>query len=187
MRYEKGHKENTRQKIVETAAMAFRRNGIEGIGVADLMAESGLTHGGFYSHFKSKEELVQAALEEAGNKSRLRRMAAEGGSLEDMIRWYLSTEHCGRPERGCVAAALVAEIGRHSKATRDGFTERLKTFVAVIEGKLPLGTKDRKKKAMGIFSTMMGALQLARAVSDVELSEHILQAGVNAALTLSKI
>ncbi len=69
MRYEKGHKEATRQKIVEVAAAEFRRNGIEGIGVADLMAKAGLTHGGFYSHFKSKEELVQAAMEEASKKS----------------------------------------------------------------------------------------------------------------------
>jgi TetR/AcrR family transcriptional repressor of nem operon len=187
MRYEKGHKEATRQKIVETAATEFRRNGIDGIGVADLMARTGLTHGGFYSHFKSKEELVQAALEYAGSKSRLRKMAAEGGTLEEMVRWYLSPEHCGTPERGCVAAALVAEIGRHSTATRKGFTTRMKTFVAVIQSKLPPETRNPAPKAMGIFSTMMGALQLARSVNDTEFSNQILQAGIEAALNLAKI
>ncbi len=187
MRYEKGHKESTRQKIVETAATEFRRRGIDGIGVADLMAQSGLTHGGFYSHFKSKEELVQAALEEAGNKSLLRKMAAEGASLEDMIRWYLSPEHCSRTERGCVAAALVSEIARHTPATRAAFTTRLKTFMAAVESKLPPAMAGRKEKAIGIFSAILGALQLARTVTDTKLSQQILEAGMNAALTLAKI
>ncbi len=186
MRYEKGHKESTRQKIVETAAVEFRRNGIDGIGVADVMARSGLTHGGFYSHFKSKEELVQAALEEAGQRSRFRKLAETGGTLEEMIRWYLSAEHCAHPERGCVAAALVTEIGRHTPATRRRFTERMKSFSSVIEAKLPPGTRDRRTKAMGIFSTLMGALQLARCVTDPEFSKEIIEGGIEAALQLAK-
>jgi TetR/AcrR family transcriptional repressor of nem operon len=186
MRYEKGHKESTRQRIVEAAATEFRRNGLDGIGVADLMARTGLTHGGFYSHFKSKEELVQAALEEAAKKSRLRKIVEEGGSLEDIIRWYLSPEHCAKPERGCFAAALVSEIGRHSPATREHFTASMKRLVTLIESQLPPGTEEPAKRATGIFSTMMGALQLARTVNDAEFSSRILQAGIDTALNLAK-
>jgi TetR/AcrR family transcriptional repressor of nem operon len=114
-------------------------------------------------------------------------MAAEGGTLEEMIRWYLSPEHCAATERGCVAAALVAEIARHTPKTRTAFANRMQTFLAIIESKLPPEMKGRKEKAMAIFSTMMGALQLARTFSDTNVSQQVLQAGIDAALTLSKI
>jgi TetR/AcrR family transcriptional repressor of nem operon len=187
MRYEKGHKEATRQKIVEVAAAEFRRNGIEGIGVADLMAKAGLTHGGFYSHFKSKEELVQAAMEEAAKKSRFRKIAEEGGSLEELIRTYLRPELRDTPERGCAIAALVSEIGRHSLDTRKGLTASVERLLGFIEQRLPEGKADRRKTAIGIFSTMMGALQLARTVSDKKLSDKILEAGTETALKLANI
>ncbi len=185
MRYEKGHKEATRQRIVETAAAEFRRNGIDGIGVADVMARAGLTHGGFYSHFKSKEELVRAALQEASSKSRIRKIADEGGSLEDIIRWYLRPEHRDVPERGCAIAALVAELGRHSTATRKEMTGSVERLLDIIEPRLPAGVKNRRKTAIGVFSILMGALQLARSVSDKELSNQIIEAGIESALNLA--
>ncbi|HEX4139644.1 MAG TPA: TetR/AcrR family transcriptional regulator [Candidatus Methylacidiphilales bacterium] len=185
MRYEKGHKEATRQRIVEVAAAEFRRNGIEGIGVADLMAKAGLTHGGFYSHFKSKEELVRAAMEEAAGKSRMRRIAAEGGTLEDIVRSYLRPDHRDQPERGCAIAALVAEIGRHSQATRKEFTAGIERLLGVIESRLPEGTRDRRETAIGVFSLIMGALQLARTVNDKKLSDQIIEAGIQSALNLA--
>jgi TetR/AcrR family transcriptional repressor of nem operon len=185
MRYEKGHKEATRQKIVEVAAAEFRRNGIEGIGVADLMAKAGLTHGGFYSHFKSKEELVRAAMEEAAKKSRFRKIAEEGGSLEEIVRTYLRPETRDAPERGCAIAALVSEIGRHSLETRKGLTASVERLLGIIETRLPEGMANRRKTAIGIFSAMMGALQLARTVSDKKLSDNILEAGIEAALNLA--
>jgi len=185
MRYEKGHKEATRQRIVETAATEFRRNGIDGIGVADVMAKAGLTHGGFYSHFKSKEELVRAAIEEAAKKSRFRKIAEEGGSLEQLVRMYLRPETRDEPERGCAIAALVSEIGRHSLQTRKGLTTSVERLVGIIESRLPEGMADRRKTAIGIFSAIMGALQLARTVSDKKLSDQILEAGIEAALNLA--
>ena len=185
MRYEKGHKEATRQRIVETAAAEFRRNGIDGIGVADVMAKAGLTHGGFYSHFASKEELVRAALDEAAKKSRIRKIADEGGSLEDIIRWYLRPEHRDVPERGCAIAALVAEVGRHSQSTRKEMTGSVDRLLGIIEPRLPAGTKDRRKTAIGIFSILVGALQLARTVNDKELSDQIIEAGIESALNLA--
>jgi len=187
MRYEKGHKEATRQRIVEIAAAEFRRKGIEGIGVADLMAKAGLTHGGFYSHFKSKEDLVRAALEEAAKKSRIRKIADEGGSLEEIVRWYLRPEHRDVPERGCAIAALVAEVGRHSQATRKEMTGSVERLLGIIESRLPANKPDRHNAAIGVFSIMMGALQLARTVSDKELSDQIIEAGVESALNLAKI
>jgi AcrR family transcriptional regulator len=186
MRYEKGHKEATRQKIVEVAAAEFRRNGIEGIGVADLMAKAGLTHGGFYSHFKSKEELVRAALQEAASKSRVRKADEEGRNLEEIVRLYLRPEHRDAPERGCAFAALVAEIGRHGTETRKEVTASLERLLGILEKKLPEGTPHRRKKAIGIFSTMLGALQLARTVSDKKLSDQIIEAGIESALNLAK-
>jgi TetR/AcrR family transcriptional regulator, transcriptional repressor for nem operon len=187
MRYEKGHKEATRQRIVEIAAAEFRRNGIEGIGVADLMAKAGLTHGGFYSHFKSKEDLVRAAMHEAASKSGFRRIAEEGGSLEELVRTYLRPELCDAPERGCAIAALVSEIGRHSLDTRKELTASVERLTGIIAERLPKGATHRRKTAIGIFSAMMGALQLARSVSDKELSKQILEAGIDAALNLAKI
>ncbi len=187
MRYEKGHKEATRQRIVEIAAAEFRRNGIDGIGVADVMARSGLTHGGFYSHFKSKEDLVIAALDEAASKSRMRKIADEGGTLEELIRWYMRPEHRDAPERGCAVAALVNDVGRHSIAIRKHFTKSVERLLGVIETRLPASVGDRRKSAIGIFSAMMGAVQLARTVSDKELSNQIIEAGVQTALNLAKI
>jgi len=138
MRYEKGHKEITRRRIVETAAARFRKDGIEGVGLADLMAEAGLTHGGFYSHFSSKEDLVRAAMEEASCHSvqNFERRIEEGG-LEAWIRAYLRTGHRDHPEKGCAVATLAAELARHPKATRKAFTENLAKVTASIASHLP--------------------------------------------------
>ncbi|HEY8965443.1 MAG TPA: TetR/AcrR family transcriptional regulator, partial [Candidatus Methylacidiphilales bacterium] len=125
MRYEKGHKEETRKKIVGVAAEAFREKGLDGVGVADVMARAGLTHGGFYSHFGSKEELIGEVLDTIFDGGRLRKQRDEGHGLEAMIRSYLRTEHRDHPERGCAAAAFVGEIGRRPAATREAFAARM--------------------------------------------------------------
>src|SRR2546423_1356238 len=121
MRYEKGHKDLTRARIVKTASRKFRKNGIEAVGIAGLMADAGLTHGGFYSHFDSKETLVREAVTRALDRSRdeLTRIAdADGGGIEKIIRTYLRPIHRDRPEHGCAAAALISELARHSQPTR---------------------------------------------------------------------
>jgi TetR/AcrR family transcriptional repressor of nem operon len=190
MRYEKGHKEATRQRIVETAAARFRRDGINGVGVADLMAEAGLTHGGFYSHFTSKEALVKAAMEEAsrGSRERFNRRIDEGG-LEHWIRSYLAASHRDHPERGCTVSSLAAELARHPKATRQGFTEYLKLLRLEIEAHLPkqMPPEVKRQRSVGIFATLVGAVQMARAVSDPALSDEMLEAGIASALTLAEI
>jgi TetR/AcrR family transcriptional repressor of nem operon len=190
MRYEKGHKEATRRRILEIAAARFRKDGIDGIGVADLMKEAGLTHGGFYSHFSSKEELVQEAIHEAayGSKERFLKRIEEGG-LEAWIRGYLRTEHRDHPERGCIVPALATELSRHSRETRKGFSQRLKQQLTAIETHLPveMDASIKRKTAIGIFGTLVGAIQMARAVDDCKLSDEILEAGIASALALAQI
>jgi AcrR family transcriptional regulator len=190
MRYEKGHKETTRRRIIETAAARFRKDGIESVGVADLMAEAGLTHGGFYSHFASKEELVRAALDEASAVSAIRfDHRVEEGGLEAWIRAYMRTEHRDHPEKGCIVAALASELARHPKETRKGFSERLAKVIAAIELRLPGKTPpaQKRKTAVGIFALLVGALQMARAVDEPVASDEILEAGIASSLALAQI
>ncbi len=191
MRFDKGHKEQTRRRIVETAARRFRKEGVEAVGIAGLMADAGLTHGGFYAHFASKEELVRAALEEASDQSRERRcrLLEEGESLEGLVRSYLRPVHRDTPELGCAAAALIAEIARHEPETRAAFTARLGELLAQFEAVMPaeMEAERRQSRTIGVFAAMMGALQMARAVTDPVLSDTILESGVEAALALARI
>ena len=163
MRFAKGHKEETRQRIIEVASRMFRRDGVEAVGIAGLMAEAGLTHGGFYAHFRSKEELVREAMLFAFEHSRMRRMAGpdKAAELEHLIRSYLRATHRDVPERGCAAAALVSEIARHETTTREVFSEKLEALTARIAGLLPdsLPETERTDTATAIFGTMLGTLQ----------------------------
>jgi TetR/AcrR family transcriptional repressor of nem operon len=190
MRYEKGHKETTRRRILETAAARFRKNGIEGVGVADLMAEAGLTHGGFYSHFTSREELVREAMNEASGRARINfdKRITEGG-LERWIRYYLSTANRDHPEGGCAMAALGAELARHPAPSREGFSGNIAKVTAAVESHLPsdMDPALKKKTAVGIFATLIGALQMARTVTDLAASEQIMEAGIATAMSLAQI
>lgn len=193
MRYGKEHKQETHRKVVEAAARRFRKDGIGSTGVVDLMADVGLTHGGFYAHFSSKETLVKEALASASVKSRthLQRQIdtarAEGRDpLEAIVRSYLTTLHRDRPDRGCSVAALGSEIARHPRKTRDAFTEGLSQTLGIIASALPEHVADRQTRAYAVFSTMIGALQLSRAISDSALSQSVIDAGIAAALQIGR-
>jgi TetR/AcrR family transcriptional repressor of nem operon len=193
MRYGKEHKQETHRKVVEAAARRFRKDGIGSTGVVDLMADVGLTHGGFYAHFSSKETLVKEALAAASTKSRthLQRQIdtarAEGRDpLEAIVRTYLTTLHRDRPDRGCSVAALGSEIARHPRKTREAFTEGLSQTLQIIAGALPEHVADRQTRAYAVFSTMIGALQLSRAISDSAMSQSVLDAGIAAALQIGR-
>lgn len=190
MRYEKGHKDATRTRIVDVASKRFRKDGVEAVGVARLMADAGLTHGGFYAHFSSKEDLVGEAVRDAldDTRARLERVArAKDGGIEALVRTYMASQHRDRPDRGCAAAALASEIARHSHPTRRAFTERIEALLDLIADQFPGGDHNmRRRAAVGIFSVMMGALQLARAVSDKNLSDQILESAIAAALALAR-
>jgi TetR/AcrR family transcriptional regulator, transcriptional repressor for nem operon len=184
MRYEKGHKDATRDRIVDVASKQFRENGVAAVGLAGIMSDAGLTNGAFYNHFESKEDLVQAVLAKALNRRETRLRTSTG--LEGIIRDYLSRAHRDTPSSGCPTAALVAEIARHPKTTRDGFTEKVSTFIPLIAAQLHKGSAARRRRnAVAIYGMMVGTLQLARAVNDKKLSDEMLESGVSAALALA--
>ena len=185
MRYDKGHKDATRQRIVEVASRQFREQGVAAVGLAGIMAEAGLTNGAFYAHFDSKEDLVREVLSSAGFHNKLSKVAEKGTGLEGAIRDYLSPSHRDNPGVGCPTSALVAEIARHPKATRDAFTGKVAGVIELIAGSLDSGTQaGRRRKAVAIYGLMVGTLQLARAVNDKKLSNEILQSGADQAVAL---
>ncbi|MET4426440.1 TetR family transcriptional regulator [Bradyrhizobium barranii] len=188
-RYDKGHRDTTRRHILDVASSQFRESGIAAVGLAGIMAEAGLTNGAFYTHFASKEDLVRAVLLDAleRREQRHRDNLENGVALETVIRDYLSPKHRDRAATGCPTAALVSEIARHPKATREAFTGKMSNILALMAAQMPEGTPaERRRRAIAAYATMVGALQLSRAVSDRQLSEEILENAVDAALALAK-
>src|SRR2546421_7287172 len=132
MRYSKGHKQATRQRIVEAAGRRFKQDGIDGSGVATLISDAGLTNGAFYAHFESKEDLVANVLADQlrAQRQSFDAQPADRAGLEAFIRSYLAPEHRDQRAEGCPSAALLDEIGRRPDATRQVFTDEL---MAVID------------------------------------------------------
>lgn len=188
MRYEKGHKDATRRHIIDVASAQFREGGVAAVGIAGIMADAGLTNGAFYNHFESKEDLVEAVLAHAlgGRKAGLRANLEAGKPLEATIRDYLSARHRDDASGGCPAAALVAEVARHRKTTRDAFTAKILEIVDLMAAKAGKGpARERRKRAIAVYGLMVGALQLARAVNDRKLSDEILASAADAALAMA--
>jgi TetR/AcrR family transcriptional repressor of nem operon len=183
MRYAPEHKTESRRRIIRAAATHFRRDGISSVGVVPLMKAAGLTHGAFYSHFKSKEALVEAVLAEGVAES-LEQMAqvAQSGGLAAVIGVYLSPEHRDNPDAGCPVAALGAELARHTLKSRRSFTRHVNEGLRLIEGLL---AHPDRETAQAIFGMAVGSLILARSVSAPELSNGFLAAGRAAALKLA--
>jgi TetR/AcrR family transcriptional regulator, transcriptional repressor for nem operon len=187
MRYDKGHKDATRQRIIDVASRQFREQGVAAAGLAGIMTDAGLTNGAFYAHFGSKEDLLREVLCNGGKRNEMWQAAtASGAGLASTIRDYLSSGHRDNPGRGCPTAALVAEIARHPKAARDAFTDKLAGIIELIAAHLDSGTqRERRRRAVAVYGLMVGTLQLARAVNDKQLSEEILQSGAEQALALA--
>lgn len=190
MRYEKGHKETTRKRIIENASRRFRKDGVDAVGLASLMADAGLTHGGFYNHFRSKEDLVAASLANALSETFdgiSKVVAARGGGLERYVRAYLDERHRDAPDKGCAIAATAAELARRPEATRQAISEKIESFLSMIEQYLPpaLQKEEKAARALAIFSLMVGALQLSRIFTDPEQSKRALEGGIAAALYLA--
>jgi TetR/AcrR family transcriptional repressor of nem operon len=184
MRYEKGRKDASRDRIVEVAAERFRGDGIAASGLATIMGDAGLTNGAFYPHFRSKAELVRESVAAAldAQSQQIQELLASGGP-EMAIQAYLSAEHRDNPDKGCASAALLPEIARQPPETRQVYTQRFLTQVRQVSAALPQG-KDPEGVALGVFATLIGALQLARAAAGTEVSDRILAAGVDAARRL---
>jgi AcrR family transcriptional regulator len=187
MRYGKDHKQVTRQRIVEAAGRRLKQDGIDGAGVATLMSDAGLTNGAFYSHFRSKEDLVANVLADQLRAQRRSFDAQPAGraGLEAFIRSYLSPQHRDQSADGCPSAALVDEIVRRPAATKQVFTDELTRTMDDIASRLdPTDVEAARTDALALFGFMLGTLQLARALTDRDLSAQLLARGVETALKL---
>lgn len=178
MPYPEGHKEKVRGRIIESAAKAFRSNGIRDISVPAIMKGAGLTHGGFYSHFGSKKQLVSEACSYAVSDTiALLEKAADNEKVDNKIHavidYYLSPYHRDHTETGCILPSLSNEISRSSEEVRQVFTHELDRIIDFIS---KLAETD-KATGSALLSLLIGTLVLARSVIDTKLSDSILAAG----------
>jgi TetR/AcrR family transcriptional regulator, transcriptional repressor for nem operon len=168
MRYEPEHKTRTRDRIVRNAARKLRAEGLSGPGVASVMKASGLTVGGFYKHFRSKDELLADAIAQGFSESNEKiRSFLQNVPREDrwkeIVRWYLSTEHCDRPDAGCPVAALAPEIARSKVTVRKRIVRLMKEWVEYMPG---VNATDRERNFFVLFSAMAGAVSIARILTE---------------------
>jgi TetR/AcrR family transcriptional repressor of nem operon len=188
MRYSREHKLETHARIVKKASVRLREKGAHGIGVADLMKDAGLTHGGFYAHFDSREALVIEAFAYAMDRGRERwRKLAEATPpdkrLAALVASYLTPLHRDDPGNGCAVPTLGAEIARESPKTRKAFAAKLEQMIELFAAQIAdLPPKQARRKAMATIATMMGTMVLARIAGNGEFSDEILGAGRDAAL-----
>ncbi|MET0723891.1 MAG: TetR/AcrR family transcriptional regulator [Tardiphaga sp.] len=188
MRYSKEHKQETHARIVKKASVRLREKGAHGIGVADLMKEAGLTHGGFYAHFDSREALVIEAFAYAMDRAneRWRKMAEQTPPekrFSAIVEAYLTAVHRDDPGHGCAVPALGAEIARESPKTRKAFAAKVEQMIDMMTDQIPaVPRKAARKQAIAALTTMMGTLVLSRIAGTGEFSDEILASGREAAL-----
>jgi TetR/AcrR family transcriptional repressor of nem operon len=170
-----------RERILDAATQRFRERGFEGIGVADLMKEAGLTHGGFYGHFASKEDLIAQACARASDRSRARwaRLSerAPDNPLAEIARVYLTPQHRDSPGAGCLIAALGPDVARQGPVVRDAVTAGVRAALDFLTRIVPGRSRAAKRrKAIASYASMVGGMVLARAVNDRVFSKEILDA-----------
>jgi AcrR family transcriptional regulator len=187
VRYGKEHKQATRRRIIETAGRRFKGDGIDGSGIATLMADAGLTNGAFYAHFDSKDDLVATVVADQLRKQCESLSALRPGrdGVEQFVRAYLSVEHRDTREDGCPAAALLDEIGRCADTTKRAYTDGTLAIVDDLAARLaPHDLRSARVKTLGVLAGMVGTLQLSRALADRQLADEVLEQGLQNALTL---
>jgi TetR/AcrR family transcriptional repressor of nem operon len=183
MRYSREHKFQTHARIVKKASVKLREKGAHGIGVADLMKDAGLTHGGFYAHFDSREALVIEAFTHAMDRATAHwRKVAEATApekrLSKIVNAYLTPLHRDDPGHGCAVPTLAAEIARESLKTRRVFSGRMEQMIDMLAAQFHgMPHKAARKQAMAALATMMGSLVMARIAGSGEFSDEILKAG----------
>jgi TetR/AcrR family transcriptional repressor of nem operon len=187
VRYGKQHKQATRRRILEAAGRRFKRDGIDGAGIATLMADAGLTNGAFYAHFASKQDLVATAVADQlrAQRASLSTLAPGRAGVEQYVRAYLSVAHRDNPDDGCPSAALLDEIGRCTDATKQAYTDSVLVVIDDIAARLaPHDPPSARAKTLSVFAMMVGTLQLSRALADPQLADEILEQGIHNALAL---
>jgi len=170
--------EANREKILDVAGTLFRERGYDGIGVADIMKRAGLTHGGFYGHFASKDDLAAEITSRVlGREGWLERLTGSASpSMTDVVRKYLTPRHRDDAGHGCLFAALGSDVARQPRSVRHAFTEGLRLRVDNLARLLPRRSAARRRKALATIAGLVGAMILSRAVDDPELSDEILDA-----------
>jgi TetR/AcrR family transcriptional regulator, transcriptional repressor for nem operon len=187
VRYGREHKQVTRRRIIEAAGRRFKADGIDGSGIAALMADAGLTNGAFYAHFGSKDDLVAAAVTDQLREQREGLSAAGPGStgVEQMLREYLSAQHRDSPAHGCPSAALIEEIARCADSTRSAYTEGVLAVIDDVAARVsPDDPQSARLQTLSIYALMVGTLQLSRALADRQLADVLLEQGIQSAMTL---
>jgi TetR/AcrR family transcriptional repressor of nem operon len=186
MGHSRANKEQSHARIVQTAAARFREAGVEGVGVADLMKDAGLTHGGFYRHFASRDELVAEAVEcalsdggravEAVAASKASRQTVAGA----LVDAYLSTAHRDGLATSCAVTTLAGDVARSNERARTAYTQQVETYLALLANlAAEEKSKAKRAKAIAALSSLVGAVSLSRAVNDEKLSREILKAAAD--------
>jgi TetR/AcrR family transcriptional repressor of nem operon len=178
MRQSREEKARTHERILEIASKRIREQGLEGPGVAEIMAAAGLTHGGFYKHFESRDDLIAEATERAVARSD-KRFAELTDDADDplaaYVNWYLSAEHLENPGAGCALAALGDGARRGDERVRSAYTGQVERYLEHFERFLG-GGEEARQRAIHAVSALIGSVLLARAVDDEALSDEILGA-----------
>ncbi|CAA9496316.1 MAG: Transcriptional regulator, AcrR family [uncultured Sphingomonadaceae bacterium] len=186
MRYSDQHKPQTRSRIVTAAARQLRIKGPDQLGVAAVMADAGLTHGGFYAHFGSKDDLIAEAVDAMFDDARRQTRALDdaladetadlGAAFRAYLTSYLSPEHRDQPERGCPLPALSSDMARVSGVTRARFVQGVDKLASKIEAvMIRLGVADPRAEAHGVLAAMIGSVGMSRAVGKGPLSDAVLR------------
>ena len=182
MRYTPEHKQETHARIVREASRQFRRRGARGLAIPDLMSKLDLTHGGFYKHFDSKQQLLTEAVAKAFDDAESRfqetvSKAKPGAEIRTLIENYMTLEHCANPAEGCPMAALASDIARFPRPVRNEIEKAIKERVKSVARYMPGATEnERRRKGMALMSGMIGALNIARALVDPEARKTALEA-----------
>lgn len=187
MRYPKEHKAETHARIVQHASLQLREKGTQGVGVADLMKEAGLTHGGFYAHFASRDDLVVEAIAHAlDNTNAFWGQLVESKPIEErlalLVDNYLTPQHRDNAGRGCAIPALGADVAREGGKSRRVFADKIEQMIAVFAAEAAKGNAAARRRTIGTLVTVVGTLLLARATGQGALSREVLEAGRAAAL-----
>lgn len=180
-RYDKVHKQATRQRIIETAGHRFKQDGIDGSGITTLMADAGLTNGAFYAHFSSKDDLVaHVVADQLDTQAESFRALPPGRTgLEGFLREYLSPQHRDNPAGGCPSAALLDEIARCPAGTKHAYTDGAQAILDEIAARLaPEDPQSARAKALGLYTIAVGTLQMSRVVSDPKIADEVLEQGI---------
>ncbi|MGU3293209.1 TetR/AcrR family transcriptional regulator [Williamsia sp. M5A3_1d] len=173
-------KERTRARMIETAGRRLKTDGIDGSGMSTLMSDAGLTNGAFYAHFGSKTDLVAAAVADQlrTQHDSIASLADSRAALEAFIADYLSTDHRDHPADGCPSAALLTDISRSKDTVRGSYTTEIEQIIALLAERIHSPEPAAARvKAIGLITTLVATMQLARAISDPAASDEVLAAG----------